>query len=317
MSLNRLKLLKGFLNSTILSQKMSRLSRNIGNIITKIFGYRVAYICKYPIDKKAMLKELRKGIQINPIQKQRVSKIAILFIGTSRYIEFFPRYYETLKQYFLEKTPKDFFVFTDMIDFPFLKDKKDVIIIKTEHQKWPFSTLLRFRIINKVKNKLKKYSHIIFIDADMYVNSSVKEEEFFSHDKPLFAVKHDSYVNKPGEFEFNPISTASVSHNDDLSDYCVGAFWGGQRESLLKLLEILEKRIDQDLSKNYVAKWHDESHLNKYLIENKFDVHILDPSYAYPELKPMPPRFKKKVVHLLNSPIKKNTPGKKRTSGKD
>lgn len=297
---------------------MNKFSRIIGNIITKLFGYKAAYYCKYPFDRKAMTRALKRGRK-NPlelIQKQKASKIAILFIGTSRYIEFFPKYYETIKKNFLQKTPKDFFVFTDMTDFEFLKNKKDVIIIKIEHQKWPYSTLMRFKIINKIKNKLKKYSHIIFIDADMYVNTPVTEEEFFSHEKPLFGVKHDSYVNKPGEFEFNKISTAAVSKEDDLSDYCVGAFWGGQTKDLLKLIEVLEKRVETDLKNNYIAKWHDESQLNKYFIENKSQVHVLDPSYAYPELKPIPLPFKKRVIHLLQSPIKKKTPGKRTTPGK-
>ena len=41
-------------------------------------------------------------------------------------------------------------------------------------------------MINKIAEKLKAYSHIIYIDADVYASSSVTEEQFFSHDKPPF-----------------------------------------------------------------------------------------------------------------------------------
>lgn len=286
-----------------------KVMRFIGKGITNIFGPKIAYYCKYPIDKKAMIRELKKGIEqeFGKKQIQKSSKIAIIFIGTNKYIEFFPNYYKTIKEYFLTKTPKDFFVFTDIVDYPFLKDKTDVITIKVEHQKWPFSTLFRFKMINKSAEKLREYSHIIYIDADMYANLLVTEDEFFSHNKPLFGVRHDSYINKMGEYEFDPRSTAAVTIKDNLSNYCVGAFWGGQSKELLELLKELEKRIDIDLKKGIIAKWHDESQINKYFIERKNQVHILDPSYSYPELKPIPKPFKKRFIHALHTDIKKLT----------
>lgn len=288
---------------------MGKISRATGKVITKVFGPKIAYYCKYPIDRKAMLRELRKGAEQESIKKQlqESSKIAILFIGTNKYIEFFPDFYESVKKYFLTKTSKDFFVFTDMVDYEFLKGKKDVVVVKVEHQKWPFSTLMRFKMMSRVSSKLQKYSHIIYIDADMYANLPVTEEEFFSHDKPLFGVKHDSYVNKPGEYEFDTKSTAAVSLNDDISDYCVGAFWGGQSQEIIKMIKELEKRIDIDLKNGVIAKWHDESQMNKYFIENKTKVRILDPSYSYPELKPIPKPFKKRFVHTLHAPTKTAT----------
>ncbi len=281
--------------------------RFFGKIITNIFGLRIAYYCKYLIDRKALIRELKKGIEqeYEKKQMQKAAKIAIIFIGTNKYIEFFPRYYKTIKKYFLSKTKKDFFVFTDMTNYPFLSKNKDIIVVKVKHQKWPFSTLMRFKMVNRVAKKLRGHSHIIYMDADMYVNLSITENEFFSHNKPLFGVQHDSYVNKMGEYEFNQNSTAAVKKGDDLSNYWVGAFWGGKTDYILKLIKELEKRIDQDLKNRIIAKWHDESQLNKYFIERKSLVHILDPSYAYPELKPIPKPFKKRIIHMLHAPVKK------------
>lgn len=281
--------------------------RFFGKIIHNLFGPKIAYYCKYLIDRKAMIRELEKGLnqESGKKQMQKATKIAIIFIGTSKYIEFFPRYYKTIKKYFLLKAKKDFFVFTDIINDVFLKNKKDVVIIKVNHQKWPFSTLMRFKMINTVAEKLRKYSHVVYIDADMYANLPITEDEFFSHNKPLFGVQHDSYVNKIGEYEFNPKSTAVVNKDDDLSNYWVGAFWGGKTDYILRMIKELEKRIDEDLKRGIIAKWHDESQLNKYFIERKKQVHILDPSYAYPELKPIPKPFKKRIIHVLHAPAKK------------
>ena len=40
-------------------------------------------------------------------------KVAITFIGTNKYLDFLPRYYENIKEYFLPNTEKIFLVFTD------------------------------------------------------------------------------------------------------------------------------------------------------------------------------------------------------------
>ncbi len=290
----------------------NKITRTIGKIIIKLFGFKTAYGIRYLMDRRDLIKELKRGVdqESGKKQMQKATKIAILFIGTNRYIEFFPKYYETIKNYFLTKTPKDFFVYTDVVNYYFLKGKKDVIVIPVKHQKWPFTTLMRFKMMNQASEKLKRYSHIVYIDADMIASSLVTEDQFFSHTKPLFGVRHICYLKKQGEFEFRKESRAGVSRDDNLSDYCAGTFFGGQSKAFLELARELEKRIDIDWNKNIIAKWHDESHLNKYFIERKPLVHTLDSSYIYSELKPIPNPFKRKFIHLIHSSTKTSTVGR-------
>ena len=54
----------------------------------------------------------------------------------------------------------------------------------------------------------------------------------------------------------------------------------------------LEKRIDEDEAHGVIAKWHDESQLNRYIIDHPA-YRILTPSYAYPEGGDIP--FPKKI----------------------
>ena len=61
------------------------------------------------------------------------------------------------------------------------------------------------------------------------------------------------------------------------------------------MAECIKKNIDIDLNNNIIAVWHDESHLNRYFIDNKPEIE-LSPSYCYPENWNLP--FEKKLIAL-------------------
>jgi len=269
---------------------------------SKIRYYWSCYIgqyWRYFIDRKSMKKALKEDP--NKKQMQSPSKIAILFLGTNNYIKYFPKYYSRIKKFFLPKIKKDFFTFTNQTKYPPLLNKKDVIVVEIKHEKYPM--LKSFEYIEKASKKLKKYDYIIWMDADFYINCLISKQEFFFHDKPLFGVRHPNFVKNRGSFEYNLKSLAGVDKEDDLSVYIQACFWGGKTDYVLKLTKELKKRIEIDFKNNIIAKIQDESHLNKYFIENKNLFQIYNPSYAYPE-RPIPKPFKKRIIHVYNKKLK-------------
>jgi len=228
-------------------------------------------------------------------------KVAIAFIGTSKYLNFLPQYYEKIHENFLPNTEKTFLVFTDGEgDFP-----EDVKVYPQEHLEWPYITLTRFEILNKAREEIVKHDWLVFLDADTVVVDKVLEEDFFS-DKPLFGVWHPCHNlgmpphNKlPGAFETNPLSLAYVDAEKELPVvYYQGCLWGGKVPQVLEMIDELQDRTNKDLENNVIAVWHDESHLNKYFIENKDKVNTLRPEYAYPEVFSGYCDFLPKIVHL-------------------
>jgi len=228
-------------------------------------------------------------------------KVAIAFIGTSKYLNFLPQYYEKIHENFLPNTEKTFLVFTDGDgDFP-----EDVKVYPQEHLEWPYITLTRFEILNKAREEIVKHDWLVFLDADTVVVDKVVEEDFFS-DKPLFGVWHPCHNlgmpphNKlPGAFETNPLSLAYVDTEKELPVvYYQGCLWGGKVPEVLEMIDELQDRTNRDLKNNIIAVWHDESHLNKYFIENKDRVNVLRPEYAYPEVFAGYCDFEPKIVHL-------------------
>ena len=229
-------------------------------------------------------------------------KVAICFIGTGKYLNFLPKYYENIEKYFLPNTEKTFLVFTDgELD----NTPENIITYYQEHLEWPFITLGRFEIIKKAKDEIEKNNWFAFIDADALVVNEIKEEDFFNKDKSFFGVHHPCHFlqmpphNKfPGAFETNRLSRACVSQDDDISVYYQGCLWGGKVPEVLKLIAELDDRTKEDFENNIIAVWHDESHLNKFFIENKEKVHTLGPEFAYPEVFENYCTFEKKIVHL-------------------
>jgi len=228
-------------------------------------------------------------------------KVAITFIGTNKYLDFLPRYYENIKEYFLPDTEKIFLVFTDGDgDFP-----DDVKVFEQEHLEWPYITLKRFEILNKAREEIKDCDYLVFIDADALVVDKITEEEFFN-DKPLFGVHHPCHFLKmkphdkyPGSWDQNKKSLAYVDTvKEQPQIYYQGCFWGGQVPEVCAMIDELEMRTNKDLEKNVVALWHDESHINRFFLDNLDMVHTFGSEYAYPECFSEMCSFEPKIVHL-------------------
>ncbi len=88
-------------------------------------------------------------------------KVAITFIGTNKYLNFLPKYYENVEKYFLPNTEKVILAFTDG-DLDETPD--NLKVYKQEHLDWPFITLKRFEIINKARDVIDECDWLVFID---------------------------------------------------------------------------------------------------------------------------------------------------------
>jgi len=213
-------------------------------------------------------------------------KVAISFIGTGKYLDFLPKWYEFVERNFLPGVEKKILVFTDgeMNDVP-----ENLSVHFMEHKEWPYITLERFETLLKVRNEIEECDWFIFLDADTLVVKEVNPKDIFDDTKPYIGVHHPcAFLNMtphnqyPGSFETNPLSTAKITEDDDTSVYYQGCVWGGKVPEVFEMMEILSENINLDLEKEIIAKWDDESHLNKFYASRKEQVKILPSSYVYP-----------------------------------
>jgi hypothetical protein len=222
--------------------------------------------------------------------------IGILYICTGKYHIFWKDFYTSAEQNFLPKEEKTYFVFTDAKEI-YAENYYNVRKIYQKNLGWPGNTLMRFHIFLQVEQLLKKCDYLFFVNANTVItgiiNSNILPSEY---NDGLVVTLHPMYYNLPIDqttLDRNPRSTAYISYGTG-KHYFMGAFYGGNTEAFLRMTHTLKDCIDEDLDKNIVALWHDESHLNRYMLDK--NPVILDPGYCYPQDLPVP--FERKIYIL-------------------
>lgn len=232
-------------------------------------------------------------------------KLAVLFIGTNKYANFLPSWYESCEKYLVPKVEKKYFVFTDGE----LQGTPDNIVpYYQEHLPWPLITLKRWDTILKASDELENFDYVLFLDADTRVVAEVSEIDLLTEKKYigvhhpchyLGMTPHDKY---PGAFETREDSTAGIVDGDDTSVYFQGCLWGGKVPYVLDMVRELDKRTMNDYDRDVIAVWHDESQMNKFFSERREDINVLGPQFAYPEVfSQYCDEFDPVIVHLAKN----------------
>lgn len=215
-------------------------------------------------------------------------KVGLLIIATNKYTQFLQPLISSADDFFLKEQDVTYFIFTNQnLD---IKSDRNIVYIPIEHKEWPWMTLGRYRIFSDSKDKLSSMDYLYYCDADMKFLDFIGEEILSER----VATQHCGYYNQRGTPETNTRSLACVFPNEEMQ-YFAGGFNGGESQEYLKMSEILSSNIDTDFNNAIIAVWHDESHINRYFIDNKPTL-ILDPSYCFHEGSARP--FNKRLLAL-------------------
>lgn len=222
----------------------------------------------------------------------KIMKIAVFYICTGKYTVFWKEFYLSSERYFLSDHEKHYFVFTDgKIDF---FDIPRIHCIHQENLGWPENTLKRFHMFFSIKDYLKDYDYLFFCNANLLFVQHVDDEILPSITEGIVVTQHPGFFNKaPNEYPYdrNPGSKAFISSGIG-AHYVAGGFNGGCQEAYLKLIQTLKQNVEEDERKGIVALWHDESHLNRYILDHSYK--LLSSAYLYPEGWDIP--FEKKIL---------------------
>lgn len=196
-------------------------------------------------------------------------KTVLIFIATGdRYQKYVRPVIDGANRFF---PPHDTLLFTDRN-----QDIAGVDQVMIRPRGYPGETLYRYHTILLAEKYLELHEHVFYSDIDMEFVGQIGQEIFSDG---ITATLHPGHIQdavKP--VETNPYSTACAI---GAKNYYCGGFNGGTRQSFLAMAQTIARNVDDDADTGIVAKWHDESHLNKYLMDNP-PAKVLSPSYCYP-----------------------------------
>lgn len=207
------------------------------------------------------------------ITKASAANIGLLVVATGKYIGFVDPLLESARKFFCKNDTVTFYIFTDQNYNP----APDTLCIFHAKLGWPFDTMMRYHAYYKEKELWQNQDYVFACDADMLFVDEVGDEILGER----VATIHPGFVGKRGSYEKDPHSKARVKRREG-DHYFAGGFYGGSCTEFLKIIKTNADNIDDDLKRGIIAEWHDESHWNRYCIDNKPTV-ILSPSYCYPE----------------------------------
>ena len=191
--------------------------------------------------------------------------IAVLYIMTNRYTVFWEDFYKSAEKNFLPNHNKHYFVFTDDEKIPL---PHNTTRIKAKYKNFPDVTLKRYEMFLEIKEQLKQYDYVYFFNANALIIKPINEEIFPTQEQGLAVAIHPAFWKnfKKATYERNKKSMAYVPYGQG-KYYVQGSFYGGHVNAFLQMSTECLKNIQIDERNNIMAIWHDESHLNKYILD--------------------------------------------------
>jgi hypothetical protein len=195
-------------------------------------------------------------------------KISLNIIATNKYLLFLPQLLKSIEEFFFTEHEIFVLVHTNGNIDAIGSNLENICIIKNDisHEDWPFTTLKRFHYFTQAEKIIEKSNFSFYIDVDSLFIGNIGFSDI--NEKGIFATIHPGLNQGPGTPERNPNSEAYIPIGSTNKYFC-GGFFGGDSGSFLKMSEAIKKAINRDLKKNIIAIWHDESHLNKFLMLNE------------------------------------------------
>ncbi len=203
----------------------------------------------------------------------RSTRVALVVIATGRYDRFVPALVEGARKHVVGLA--GVYVLADRpVRLP------HTTWLPWGHLPWPYPTLMRYRALAAYREELADVDVLVYVDVDMRFEREVD----FTDLQGLIAVRHPGFVRTAVEhfpYERRHESRASIPLGQGLQ-YFAGGVQGGRATAYLDACAQMCEWVQQDLDKDVVPVWHDESVWNRYCMEHP-PAAVLPETYCSPE----------------------------------
>lgn len=221
---------------------------------------------------------IRNKVRYNALPYPNIAKkkVGLLLIATNKYNKFLQDIVKSADQFLLKhEADITYFIFSDQV--PNISTTGKIEFIPIKHVNFPFASMNRFQYFVENKDLLLQQDYLYYTDVDCLFVDQINSEIFGD----LVGVRHCGYMSGGGTFEDDVNSVMWKPHNN-FNYYFGGGFSGGKAYKYMQLAQWCKEQIDFELSNNRMPRFHDETALNRYFLDNIPDV-ILSPSYHYPQ----------------------------------
>ncbi|KAF3856172.1 hypothetical protein F7725_016895 [Dissostichus mawsoni] len=212
------------------------------------------------------------------MHKMKGSSVALTVFAVGRYLDaYLHTFLNSCEQHFMVGLPVTYYVFTDMPEkVPNIKlsPLRSMKVIKVEkNSRWQDISMMRMKSISDViESDIRHHcTHVFCFDVDQIW---IRGSWGFSGSAPCpLLPPSKAFLH----YDRNPKSKAYMETGDF---YYHAAIFGGSWKSVKALTEACYQGIMEDKQNNVEALWHDESHLNKYMLLHK-PSKVLSPEYCW------------------------------------
>ncbi|XP_040856709.1 histo-blood group ABO system transferase-like [Ochotona curzoniae] len=210
--------------------------------------------------------------------------VGLTVFAVKKYMVFLKRFLESAEQHFMVGHRVTYYVFTDwpanVSRVPLGEGRQLVVLSVRSHARWQDVSMHRMEAISIFSQQRFRHEvdYLVCADVDMVFWDHVGVEIL----TPLFGTLHPRFYSarrKAFTYERRWKSQAYIPW--DRGDfYYIGAFFGGSVAEVQQLASACHQAIVIDKANGIEAVWHDESHLNKYLLHHK-PTKVLSPEYLW------------------------------------
>ncbi|XP_035578226.1 histo-blood group ABO system transferase 2-like, partial [Zalophus californianus] len=207
---------------------------------------------------------------------------------------FLRMFLQRVEKHFMVGHRATYYVFTNQLPagphVP-LREGRRVVVLKVPRTlRWEDASMQRLTIyfLRLTPQFLREVDYLVCTEVDMKFRDHVSMET-------LFGTLHSSFyqaAHKDFSYEHWPQSQAHIPRGKGDFDY-KGAFSGGSVVEVHQLTLACHQTMGVNLANGIEAVWHDESHLNRYLLGHK-PIKVLSPDDLWdPQLLAWPPIMRK------------------------
>jgi hypothetical protein len=209
--------------------------------------------------------------------------IGILYIGIGRYSIFWRDFFSSAEKFLCANHRKFYFVFTD--DSKLLNSQvENVQFIEQKDLGWPGNVLFRYHFFKNVEEKLQGMDFLLFFNGNYLFVKPISLKELLPDKNGDYWVTLVWHTNMEKEitqytYERNPESKAFIPYGEG-KYYFQSGFYGSDKEHFFDLINTCDQWTKEDMEKNIIPVWHDESYFNRYMLDK--NPKILGTEYGKP-----------------------------------